>query len=94
MVSAASYSPELGDHVLVPTCTLLRGLGMVIAFDGRRPIVQSLDSPNITVTLASRTRVVPERCREPEHPDCLRSEELAFDCARWTRQRLASPRRG
>ncbi|MBX3226547.1 MAG: hypothetical protein KIT84_32200 [Labilithrix sp.] len=89
--SAVSYTPDLGDHVLVPGCALLPGVGRVIAFHAGRPVVESVACPNITITVASTTRVVRERCRE--HADCLSCEELAIDCARWTRERLSARRR-
>ena len=82
--AASSYVPAVGDYVLVPSCALLP----TVAFQGRRPIVQSVAYPNITVAVAARKCVVPERCRDPEHPDCLVSEELAIDCAQWSRKVL------
>ena len=79
---------ELGDYVLVPKCALIPGVGRVVDFVGLRPVVRSLANPNITVAVKAAKRVIPERCCDPEHPDCLVSEELAIDCAQWTRRRL------
>ena len=92
MSGNASYSPALGDYVVVPNCALLPGVGKIIAFEGTRPIVQSLAFPNITVTVRTAKRVTPDRCKDPEHPDCLVSVELAIDCAQWTRNRLSTSR--
>lgn len=89
---ASSYSPAIGDYVVVPNCALLPGVGKIIAFEGTRPIVQSLAFPNITITVRTARRVTLERCQDPEHPDCLSSVELATDCAQWTRNRLATHR--
>lgn len=84
-----TYAPETGDYVVVPNCALLPGVGKVVGFTGGRPIVASLACPNITVAVKSVKRVKPERCTQPDHPDCLVSVELAIDCAHFTRQRLA-----
>lgn len=84
-----AYRPELGDYVLVPGCALLPSVGKVVGFKGHRPVVQSVASPNVTVAVASRKCVVLEQCRDPEHPDCLISQELAIDCAQWTLKHLA-----
>jgi hypothetical protein len=89
MSAAITYTPELGDYVLLPNCSLIPGVGKVVDFVGVRPVVRSLSHPNITVAVKSVKRVVLERCRDPEHPDCLASEELGIDCAQWTRKRIA-----
>lgn len=92
MSGDASYTPALGDYVVVPNCALIPGVGKIVAFDGARPIVQSLAVPNITVAVRKARRIMLERCKDPEHPDCLVSEELGIDCAQWTRNRLSRAR--
>jgi len=89
MAAAPSYVPDLGHFVLVMNCPMLPGVGKVVGFEGARPVVQSLACPNLTVAVAARRLVVPERCSD--HADCLASVELAVECAHWTRGR-ARPR--
>lgn len=89
MSASSKYTPDLGDYVLVPDCRMLSGVAKVVGFEGVRPVIQSVSNPNITVAVAKKRIVVPERCRDDEHPDCLQSIELAIDCAQFTRRRLA-----
>ncbi|MFO0740226.1 MAG: hypothetical protein U0270_30280 [Labilithrix sp.] len=88
----ADFTPELGHYVLVPDCVLLPGVGKIVGFEGTRPVVQSVAFPNVTVAVKRQRLVLPERCRDAEHPDCLVSEELAIDCAQFTRHRLGRGR--
>ena len=82
--------PQLGDYVMIPDSSTIKGPGIVVGFDRGRAIVRSLEHPNITTTVGSKTRIYPEHCTE--HSDCRVSPALAIECARWTRQRLASKR--
>jgi len=77
-------TPEVGDYVVVPGLALITGTSYVVGVneDGRAT-VQSVQNPNITVTLASRTRVYPEQC--VLHSDCRATPVLAVECARATR---------
>ena len=81
----AAIQPEIGDHVIVPECTLLGGdVAVVVGFEGTRAVVRLERASNITVTLSRKHRVLPEYCTE--HTDCVAHADLAVECARSMRK--------